>query len=147
MQAANALAEAWGPAVTKLITDKDSSAVEALCADSVELVLGTSSQDVVSLTIGKADSCATVQWNELTELIVQDAQDDYKATESASLGFLGRQMILEAGRINQNDELYVTTTALVTLGSDGKIVKYESFADSMAPSLLDAAMAKQLLVE
>ena len=52
-------------------------------------------------------------------------------------------MILESARIDKQDEIYVNVVSLLTLNTDGKVVRFEAFADSASPSLFDAAFLAQ----
>lgn len=139
--AANKIADYWGPAVTKIIKDKDMAPLVSLCAPSVAVVLQTSTGDEATFTIGGEGA---IDWAEFADLTSKDMEEqDYKQTESASMGILGNRMILEAGRINSKDELYMNTCMVLTLDKSGKITKLEAFADSVAPSVLDAALAAE----
>ena len=121
------------------------SAIKELCTPIVVLVLPTSDGGEATVTIGDDEEEATTfSWTELQELTTQDlGAADYVKSESASLGVLGDRMILEVGRFNSKDEMYMNVVSLLTLSSTGKVVKMESFADSLAPSLLDAALLKE----
>jgi hypothetical protein len=141
IDAANKIADSWGPAVTKIIKDKDMEPLLSLCAPSVAVVLQTSTGDEASFTIGGEGA---IDWSEFADLTSKDMEkEDYKQTESASMGVLGNRMILEVGRINSKDELYMNACMVLTLDKSGKITTLEAFADSVAPSVLDAALAAE----
>lgn len=139
-KAANHIADNWGKALTKLTKEKDVEPLKALCEPIVELVLATTSDDGTAVfTIG--DEGAHVSWEECRDLVTQDAGDDYKETDSASMGMLGNRMILETARIDNKDEIYMNACAIVTMStSTGKVAKLEVFTDSISPSLLDAGV-------
>jgi hypothetical protein len=146
IDSANKLADAWGPAITKLSKEEDASALKALCADVVEIILPTY-QEAISVTVGdeeEGDNASTFTWNELLGLLNKDiGVHDYQRTESACLGVLGNRMILEAGRINSKDEMYMNVVSLITMNDDGKLIRFEAFADSASPALFDAAFLAQ----
>jgi hypothetical protein len=141
VEAANKIADAWGPAITKMGKDKDVESLKALCEATVELVLQTSDGSTAAFTIGDG---ASVEWQDFAGLSGKDLEaEDYKETEAASMGILGNRMILETGRINQKEELYMNAVSIITISANGKVAKLESFADSLVPSVLDAAMAAE----
>ena len=146
IDAANSVADAWGPAISKSTNEGDPSGIKALCADVVEVVL-QSNKEPICVTVGDlegGENAATFSWSELLGLTTKDmAAQNYKSTESACLGVLGNRMILESGRINKEDEMYMNVVSLVTLNNDGKITRFEAFADSASPALFDAAFLAQ----
>ena len=139
-KAANHIADNWGKALTKLTKEKDVEPLKALCEPIVKLVLATTSDDGTAVfTIG--DQGAHVSWEECRDLVTRDAGDDYKETDSASMGMLGNRLILETARIDHKDEIYMNACAVVTMStSTGKVAKLEVFTDSISPSLLDAGV-------
>jgi hypothetical protein len=133
IDAANKIGDSWGPAVTKIVKDKDMDPLLSLCALSVTVVLQTSNGDEATFTVGGEGA---IDWYEFADLTSKDTQEgDYKKTESASMGVLGNRMILEVGRINSKAELYMNACMVLTLDESGKITKLEAFADSVAPKV------------
>lgn len=134
-----AVAEKWGPALTKCIREGDVADFRDLfiADEPVVVVVQNSAGDEIHSTIGDAEG-AEVSWGEFDELIKSDLQEqNFLRAESQCLGKLGDRILLEGGRFNENGELYHESYSLLTLNENGKITMVEIFTDLNAQNLFE----------
>lgn len=142
-EAANQIADAWGEALTNMMRNKDCEALVALCEPVVQVTLPTSEPGTTATFSIGAGEAASISWQEFAELSGSSLEEqDFASVEAACTGILGNRMILETARINSKDEIYMNAFAVLTLSPEGKVASFESFADSVAPAVIDVALAK-----
>uniref|UniRef100_A0A7S3DST8 SnoaL-like domain-containing protein n=1 Tax=Entomoneis paludosa TaxID=265537 RepID=A0A7S3DST8_9STRA len=139
-----AIAEAYGPAMTKAMTEGDISDLKSLFVEEpVSVVLQTAEGEELGFTIGDAAAEdggeVTMSWTEFQTLCAKDlASQDYQKSVSDCCGVLGDRFILETARLNQEGVAYLVAFYVVTC-KDGKISMMEAFSFVDASSLVQKA--------
>lgn len=112
--------------------------------EPLSVVLQNAEGSVLHFTLGDQEE-ATMSWQEFQETVTADLKaQNYQKTESECLGVLSDRMIMETGRINQANEVYQESFALIPLNKEGKIAMLkitmlESFSDVNVASLTEKA--------
>lgn len=112
--------------------------------EPLSVVLQNAEGSVLHFTLGDQEE-ATMSWQEFQETVTADLKaQNYQKTESECLGVLSDRMIMETGRINQANEVYQESFALIPLNKEGKIAMLkitmlESFSDVKVASLTEKA--------
>lgn len=157
-QQAAAIADQWGPALTKAIVDKDVSEFRGLFADDdagVVVVLqdAEGSEAVFTIVDGKEGEevetanpvlegrvAGSLTWEEFREASAVDLEkQSYAKTEAVCLGVLGDRMMMEVGRFNTSGDVIVETYSLLTINADGKVTMVETFTDPQVASVVNKA--------
>mmetsp|Transcript_38839 Transcript_38839/g.57755 ORF Transcript_38839/g.57755 Transcript_38839/m.57755 type:complete len:152 (-) Transcript_38839:82-537(-) len=131
---ADSIAEKWGPAVTKLAKGEGMDDFKALCAPGIIPWVIPKGESTAVLTVGDEPSTpevpVTMTWSLFQESVQKDmVSANYAHSEAACMGVLGNRIILEIGRYNKDDELYMNAVSVLTVNPDGLIEKVESFGD------------------
>lgn len=139
---AAAVADKWGPALTKAIKEGDAEDFKALFTDDlIEVVIQNAEGGESCFTIGDDNEEATLEWKTFLEMSIAELKEqDYVKTESQCLGILGPRCILEMGRFNSKGEVYQESISLLTLDEKtGLIVAVEAFTDPGMSTLTELA--------
>jgi uncharacterized protein YuzE len=131
----------WGKFMTEAATTGNLDNLKSLFHErEVYVVLQGGDGEETEFMIGTDPTICHMTWEEFGEHAFADLKtQDYKLTQSSMLGLLGNRMILEAGRINNQDECYMAATSLIEFDEEGKVIGFEAFCDINAESLTAAA--------
>lgn len=149
-----ALADQWGPALTQAFANRDISTFQALFVSDRPIIVvlqdGTGREAEFTLS-DNPDHNATMTWQDFLNASTQDLElQNYVKTEAQCLGVLGNRILLEVGRFNTSNTVYLESYMLVTIDDDdtmdsgensGKVVAVETFSDPRVDNLVAAAVA------
>jgi hypothetical protein len=145
-----AIADNWGPALTRAVVEGDISDFRNLFAtdEPVMIVVQNSEGNEAVFTIvdnnndsvDGDEAAMSMTWEEFRQASAVDLEaQNYAKSEAQCLGVLGDRMILEVGRFNKDGFVYLEAYSLLTFDAEGKVTAVESFSDPQLSTLVAAA--------